>query len=393
MAYPSTTLTRNKLPTGTAGIGFYDLDYPDGDRPVDTYDLGGGITMIVEQGSANGAYMAIELAESVPWRFGSSPEKIACIGFGKGPMYTQAVDSVLNTHTDPITGNQILFGNANWVVKQAANGRRYVQATNVEGAGIFFDTGITRDDIWARFSSQAEYISIGGNKTQLKFYRLNQNGPDNSTGGHYNQIYANFLGGASAPTVQAPANNAGDNAVGISATQRIAPYLDEGWSLYNFTAYSGHTEQSDGLIFSGDYKRGGSSLRGGFFNSYSGWDSTNGTQCPLISDTFSTGKRWRWMSDQSFHSDSLPATFRKSDWIMQVGSAVGLIVSSTNSLTGSADRFELPPLKIENNGRRCLSIFWPGYTDSLMGKYMFYVDAEQVPTPEAVVASFQISAV
>jgi hypothetical protein len=122
MAYPSVTLYKNKLPTGTAGIDFYDAIYPNGDRPVDEYDAGSGFKLIVEAESANGSFMSIELAKTVPWRFGSSPAAQVLFGFGQGPLYTQEVDSSINNPVDPVTGNQWSYKNP-YTIKESSGWR------------------------------------------------------------------------------------------------------------------------------------------------------------------------------------------------------------------------------------------------------------------------------
>lgn len=389
MAYPSATFYRNRLPTGTAGRGFYDATYPDGDRPVDTYSIGGGITLIVEQGSANGSFMAIELAESVPWRFGPAPTKIACLGFGKGPLYSQSVDSTVNDHIDPITGEQWNFYNTAFVVKDNA-GYRYLQGT--PGGSIEFDTGISKDDHWVHISSRVQALN---GVEQWKSYRMRELEFGSAVGqdqNHINQIYTNqFNGPTEKARIQAPASPGSDSVTALYSTNQLHPKFNDPWSFQALTAYSGTADQSDGLIYGANAKDGSTYEYGGYTTNSPPRDSTVGV--PLIGS--SDSKRWRRIQDQNFHdnteSSGVTPIFRRSDYIMQCGSPGFLLLSDVNSAAANGNRFALPYLWADNN-RKIYSVFWKAEFASLANKYMSYVDSSVQENSLGVVATFQLPA-
>lgn len=379
MAYPSATLYRNKLPTGTAGIGFYDAEYPDGDRPVDEYDLGGGITMIVEQGSANGSFMAIELADSVPWRFGNAPIRQAIMGFGRGAVYTQSVDTTVDDPVDPITGTTWEYKNA-YTVK-ADSGWRYLQKT--DGGFRALNTNLNSQNMWVYFSSM---VSATGGTGQWKSWRVKEGSLDDlDAGGHYGQIYGNYFHNLpNNALIQFPANNPADSAYSMSTSGLpLHPIFDEGWSLQTATAFSGSFDNSDGYVWAEKVLQGVARYNGHW--TYPSPAINTNTGCPVLSSTYP--KRWNWAGIQDF-SVSVGAVFNRGDEFIQFGSAARLRVTTTTTVgAASQSAYDLPITKIENSGKKAHSIFWGGRLGSLSGKYLHYLDNAVTLNSDALVGT------
>lgn len=385
MAYPNQKLISNKVrPT-------YTTRHKDGDTPVKTYDVGGGVKLYIDESLANGCAMSIEV-EGASWSLGAAPEQIVTMGFGHGPMQTLPVDSTISSHVDPLTGRSWFFYNANWKVKEAS-GLRYIEAT-AGGGGIEFDTGISRDDIWVRMSSQGQYVSGPSGVAQIKFNRYRENRLTDE-GSHRNQMYANQLIG-SPPAIQISANQpTGDAVYLLSAPYGAHPQWDDPWSLFAHTAYSGHMDQPDSLAFAYNAKRGGTTVYSGYTLASPPLDSTTGTGMTSLSSQVTPDRFWRRIQDQNFDAgaDVGPGDgiFRKFDYIAQAGSPATWIVSDVPSLTGSGNRIELPYLA--RRGNLVDTVFWKSFYESLAGKYCFHVDISRNKTNGGAIGMFQFPAV
>lgn len=367
------------MPTGTAGRGFYDAAYPDGDRPVDTYDLGGGITMIVEAGSDNGAFMAIELAESVPWRFGASPLAQVILGFGKGAVYAQAIDTTVNNPVDPITGMSWEYKNA-YTVK-ADGSWRYIQKT--DGGFRALNTNLSQQNMWCYFSSM---VSATGGTGQWKSWRVKEGSLDDlDSGGHYGQIYGNYFHNLpNNALIQFPANNIADSAYSMSTSGvPLHPIFDEGWSLQTATAFSGSFDNSDGYVWAEKVLQGAARYHG-FWTYPSPVINTN-TGAPVLSSSYP--RLWDWAGIQDF-SVSVGAVFNRGDEFIQFGSSQRIRVTTTAGLSDALQNaYDLPVTKTENSGRKGYSIFWGGRSGSINGKYMHFLDNQQTLNSNALVAT------